>query len=179
MKKSRILTITGAIIILIVIFAFIFSIIYNNQIEKFLNQNIKNYDLSIVVLLSLILELIPQYISPHALILNGVIIKISLFQVTLFAIMGSILGGILGFELGKKYSKIKYKTKRWIKIKDYLNKYGKQYMAISAVSPLPYSPLIFGALKITRKEFYIYGLISRIIGLIVLGISLNYGLKFF
>jgi len=174
MKTKKSITIIGLTITFLIIGLFALSWIYKTEFQTFLTETAKAYGLIVIVALSFLLDFIPQYISPHMLILNSAIIKIPIIETSIFVSIGGLIAGIVGFELGRKYSKLEYDTENRKKIKRYLDKYKKPYMAIAAISPLPYSPLIFGSLKIPRKDFYIYGLFVRVIGYLGLGLILSW-----
>ena len=79
--------------------------------------------------------------------------------------MAVIIGGLLGFWLGKKYGfrmvcamAKKESIQTILRFKD---KYGNFFMFLSAFSPLPYFPIIFGAVLVEKKDFIVYGLIPR------------------
>ncbi len=55
---------------------------------------------------------------------------------------------------------------------------GAIIVIISAMTPLPYVPLIFGALGLRRKAFLFYGMIPRAITILLLGIMLKLGISF-
>ena len=48
-----------------------------------------------------------------------------------------------------------------------INKKGKIIVAIAAVSPVPYIPMVLGAIKMARKEFILWGILPRSIGIII------------
>jgi len=49
------------------------------------------------------------------------------------------------------------------------NKYGKIIIPIAAISPLPYLPVALGALNLSEKNFVIFGLIPRALGIAAYG----------
>jgi|GEM_PF-2094530 len=127
-----------------------------------------------------ILEVIPQLISPFlimfALISSGFNIHIVMFSI----VLGSILGSVLGFRLGKKYGLslvcAMLEQNSLNKLFLFLNKYGYLFILVSALTPLPYFPVFFGALNISKKEFIRYGVIPRSLGLLSLGYAVYFGL---
>lgn len=173
MNKKEI-KLVSTLMSLFILILFLISIIYKEQIASLLTSQEGFYGVAIFLFFSLLMDLIPQYLSPHFLIINAAILKIPLFYPTFFVILGSFIGSVLGFELGKKGSFLIYQRSDLSKTKLYIKKYGKYFMALAAISPLPYFPVVFGTLGIKRIEFLIFGLIPRIIGLVLLGIWLNF-----
>ena len=172
MKKT--IKIFNIIIALFFLFLFMFSIIKQDYIENLISNEIdETYSLFMIFLISSLLEFIPQYISPHIILLNTWIIGIPIFQILIITIIGSIIGSIIGFEVGRKsgsnFIKSIYGEKEIEIIGKKINEYGKWFVLVASVSPLPYVPIIFGSLDLTRKNFIFFGVIPRIIGLLLLG----------
>jgi len=127
-----------------------------------------------------ILEVIPQLMSPFiimiALISSGFNIHVTMFSI----LLGSIIGSIWGFNLGKKYGLnlvcAMLEQKSLNKLFLFLNRYGYLFILVSALTPLPYFPIFFGALNISKKEFIRYGVIPRSLGLLSLGYAIYFGL---
>jgi len=168
MKKSTEIEIFTAIGIILFFAA---SFFFRSQIKIWIGKEIAIYGLILIFLISALLEFLPQYISPHMLLLQSVLLGVSLTKISGIVIIGSIVGSIVGFEIGKKFGKRVVRNltsqKNYKKIKEKTEKHGKWVMALAAVSPLPYIPLVFGSLEIKRKEFIYYGVIPRTIGLII------------
>lgn len=156
-----------------VIFLFILSIIYKEFIISFLSPGSNNYLFPILFFFSFALEFIPQYISAHILLINLAILDIPLFHTTAIIVIGSFVGSIFGFEVGRKISQKAFEKEELKKIKDYISKYGKFFMALASISPLPYFPIIFGFLRIKRVDFLLFGLVPRAGGIILLGFLLG------
>jgi membrane protein YqaA with SNARE-associated domain len=170
--KKKTLKISGFLISGIVIFLFSLSIIYKNTIISFLSAQTGSYLLTLLFILSFLMELIPQYISAHLLIINIAILDMPLFYATVIITIGTFLGNIAGFEIGRKSSFQAFQKKELRKVENYISKYGKFFMFIAALSPLPYFPMIFGFLKIKRRDFVFFGMLPRIIGIILLSLFL-------
>lgn len=165
MKKRRIVEIISVISIIII---FLVSFFFKDQIGYWIGKEVALYGLIIIFLLSFSLEIIPQYIGPHMLIVEAKILEIPLTEIYITIIIGSIIGSIIGFEIGRKFgrrivkrisSKENYKI-----IKEKTEKYGKWVMALAGISPLPYLPIVFGSLEIKRKDFFYFGILPRITG---------------
>lgn len=163
MKKwFEVLTIS---IFVFFILLFFVSIIFRGQITSVLDEQIKTYGLLGLFIGSFILELIPQYIAPQLFVFNSALIGLPFLKSILSLYFGSVFGSIIGFEIGKKYGEknlegyLKENTKR--KIKNIIKRWGNFGLFVTAISPLPYLPMVFGALFIKRKNFIIYGVIPR------------------
>ena len=174
---KKLIRLLNILIAFLFLFLFLFSIIKRDYIEKIISREIgETYSLLLIFLTSSLLELIPQYVAPHVILLNAKIIGLSIFPMFPLATIGSAIGSILGFEIGRKYSfrfiMNLYSEKEIKSIERNINYYGRWFVLVAAVSPLPYIPLIFGSLNLTRKNFIIFGVIPRIAGLLLLGFIL-------
>lgn len=133
------------------------------------------YGLFAIFVLSLFFDLFPQYLSAHALIVIAAgLARNNLFLVSIVVLGATFLASVLGFSIGRYleesffidvFGKEKYK-----KIEKGMAKKGKWYVAISAVSPLPYIPILFGALDMRWKDFFLWGIIPRLLGIIATSI---------
>lgn len=165
MRRRRIIEIIS---IISIIFIFLISFLFKEQLKNWIGDEVAIYGILIIFFLSFILEIIPQYIGPHMLIVEAKILAIPLLKIFTIVIIGSLIGSFVGFEIGRKFGKRiikKYSSKEnYKKIKDKTKKYGKWVMAIAGISPIPYLPIVFGSLGIKRKEFFYFGIIPRFIG---------------
>jgi membrane protein YqaA with SNARE-associated domain len=130
-----------------------------------------------IFLITFLLELLPQYVTPHIFLIEAKILGFSLIPLLGVLIMASFFGSIAGFEIGRKYG-VKvvdrlYGNKEEHKLKKLVKKHGKWIIALAAVSPLPYIPIIFGSIGIKRENFLTYGILSRIAGLIVFALFIS------
>ena len=169
MKSKKLIKILTTIFVFIFLFLFILTIVYARDIESFFGSNLESYGAGILFLVAFLIELIPNYLSPHIGVVNAYFLNINFQTTFLFLILGSIMGSILGFEIGKKYGitlEKNFLSKDKIdKIEEILNEKGKWGVLLAAVSPLPYWPIILGSLKFSRKNFFIFGIIPRSIGI--------------
>ncbi|MBI3334853.1 VTT domain-containing protein [Candidatus Pacearchaeota archaeon] len=135
-------------------------------------MKLQTYGVLAFFLISLVLEFVPQYISPHIIIFSSPLFNINLFVVLLVTLIGSALGSSLGFAVGRLYglhfAASLFSTKTLTKIIHAMNEHGRWYVLIAALSPLPFIPLIFGALHFSRRNFFWFGLIPRMLGLCVI-----------
>lgn len=174
MERTGKIRAIGIIITIVIAIFFIETIIFRTEIENFLAGGTKAYGAIAIFTGSFLLDMLPQYLSPHIFFLQFGIINFPLSLLIVSVILGSSLGSILGFETGKKFGpklvNSAYDKKKSERIRKKIHHHGKWFMALAAISPLPYIPLIFGALGINRREFFFFGLIPRIIGLTIFGL---------
>jgi len=164
------------LLILAITALFVLSIIYRTSLEAWATKEVSVYGMLMVFLISFFLELLPQYITPHIFLIEAKILNIEIVPMLGVLIMATLFGSIAGFEIGRKYgTKIvdKFYRKEEHKLKKLSRKHGKWLVAIAAVSPLPYIPLVFGSIGIKRNEFYTYGILTRIAGLIILALFVS------
>lgn len=177
---KKVLEIVGGAIFIGMIILFLYSIFGYSSLKGFLFDKITLYGLPALFLLSFFIEVFPQYFSAHMIVIIAALLEMNLFLATLFIVLATLLASIIGFWIGKNieenllrnlFGKTVYK-----KVDRGMNKYGKWYVAVSAISPFPYVPIIFGALDMDWKKFLIYGMIPRTIGFIITGIFAYYAL---
>ena len=172
-KALKIMSVITAILIIIII---IFSIVNYTLFKKDLSAQIIAYGLPAILLISFLLEALPQITSAHAILLSAILLGVNSYSATIFVTIGAIIASLLSFWLGKiieiKLLKKLMDEKTIIKVKKQTEKHGKWYATASAISPLPYIPILFAALGMSWKNFLIYGLIPRIIGFIFMGLLL-------
>lgn len=153
----------------------IYSIANYAQVHKWATEYILSYGLVAIFVLSLFFDLFPQYLSAHALILIAAgLARSNLFIVSLVVLAATFLASILGFAIGKYleegFLEEVFGKENYRKIEKGMREKGKWYVAISAVSPLPYIPILFGALDMDWKEFFLWGIIPRMAGFVITSI---------
>ncbi|MCH7568808.1 MAG: VTT domain-containing protein [Nanoarchaeota archaeon] len=170
--KKNIVKIITIIVLVLVVISLVVGIANYTALETQVTYYIKSYSMASIFILSLLIELIPQsFLAPTILIISAALLKLSLIPVIIIIMMGSIIGSALGFELGRYYGvkfvkDISVSEKRK-KIKEAMNKRGKWAVTLAAISPIPYIPLIIGSLDMSRKNFFLFGIIPRALSLIV------------
>ncbi len=129
---------------------------------------------------SAFLEFVPQVLNPYLVILVGIASGIGVYIVTVTVILGSVFGSVLGFELGNVYGPRLITTllnkDTTIKLLDFWEKHGRAFVFVSALTPVPYVPLLFGSLKMPRRDFWLWGILPRMIGFIIIGFGYYFGL---
>ncbi len=179
-NKNRARIIDG-IIISIILFISIFAIIKYNYFQEELSHTVEKYGFMGVFVFSFVLESVPQLIHPFSSVIFASGIGLNVTIATLFALAGSFVGAAIAFEIGRKYGfRIicpLFSEKTLVRTLKSLNNYGNLFIFISAMSPLPYLPLMFGSLGIKRKYFWIYGIIPRAVSFMILGYLLQVGIN--
>jgi len=174
MKNEKILRIITVLFAVTLVILFVLSIVYQKDIENKIGSNLESYGAIILFLAAFIIELIPNYLSPHLGVINAYVLDISLKTTIFFLALGSIIGSIIGFELGKKYGTKLTKNfleERKIKeIENILNKKGRWGVLLAAISPIPYLPIILGSIKFSRKNFISFGVIPRSVGITLIAL---------
>ncbi len=180
-KKGRGVRILDWIIISVIILISIYAIIKYNYFQEELSHGVERYGVLGVFVFSFILESIPQFIHPFSSVIFASGIGINVFIATFFSLIGSFVGAVVAFEIGKRYGFRLvcplFSEKTLVRTLKSLDKYGNVFILISAVSPFPYLPLIFGSLGIRRKYFWLYGILVRAISFIFLGFLLQIGVN--
>jgi len=172
-KTIRKVEVFGVLLSLVIIATLIYGIVNIGNIGDTIKEEIYYLGIPGIILSSMFLDFFPQLVSPFIVLASAIIAGFNPHLAILFVILGSSIGATLGFILGKKYmfvianrlisqNKIKKMTLM-------MNKYGKWAVSLTAISPLPYLPILIGALNFSKRNFIIYGLIPRAIGLTIFG----------
>ncbi len=169
-------TIVIAFILLFLTLSLIFSLNIDS-LETNLSKQVERYGIIGIFVLSFLLDFIPQIISPYIPLFAGLLLGINPMSVAFAAILGSTLASIAGFEIGKKhgeeYVRDLINRKDREKFEGKVKKYGKWGVLLAALTPVPYLPMVAGAIGITRKEIWGYGIIPRDISFILIGLFFN------
>lgn len=155
----------------ILLIALIYSAISYDSLQDVITNEIGVYGYIAIFLIILFLELIPQIISPIFVLLTSLLAGMNVYLIVLIAIIASLFGSLLGFYLGKSYGE-KYlrffsNEKTLNKVSRFWDKYGKVFVTISALTPLPFVPFVFGSIKMKWKDFLVYGIIPRTLNFII------------
>ena len=170
-KTKKVIEFTSVFITLLILSLFAYSITNITSLEKETSSLIQNYGIPSLFIISIFLDLIPQYISPIIILAIAIITNINIYYATIAIILGSTIGSIIGYTIGRKYLhnavdllSSRKSTKRIIEL---TNNYGKIIIPLAAVSPIPYLPIVIGAIQFSKRNFIIYGLIPRAISLAI------------
>ena len=173
-KKIKATIKAGAALVTIVSLVLIFYTLINPEtLQQQFSTQVQNYGIPSLFILSLLLDLIPQLISPVVILAAAILAGINIHYAVAITILGSTIGSVIGFALGKKYMyeavSLTTSPKAAQKLTNLTNKYGKIVVPLAAISPLPYLPVLLGAMNLTKKNFIIYGLIPRALSFIIFG----------
>lgn len=175
MKKS--IGIISVLISLIVIALMIYGLINAKEISNEVSSQIQDYGIPALFFIALILDLIPQIISPVAAMVLAVVMGINIYLAIIATILGSTIGSTIGYWIGRKYmfdAVNAIASKKSVdRLTNLTNRYGKVAVPLAAISPVPYLPVLLGAMNFTKKNFIIYGLIPRALSIIILS-SITY-----
>ena len=178
MSRRRGLKISASLFSIVILVGILFllgvSFFDQERVAQFLTTNIARYGIVSLFFINFMLDFIPQLMTPYSTLVSFLFVGFNPQLVIWFTITGALAGSILGFEVGRKYGEeivedfVEKKT--IMKIARFMNNYGgKIAILIAAISPLPYIPMIVGALNMKRKNFIIYGLLVRFFGLLIVG----------
>ncbi len=168
-------TILTILIFVIIVYGFVNYAFLKNEFTNV----IISYGMLAVFILSFLLDLFPQPFSAHNIVLGAGLLGFPMYQVVVITIIAAFLASVLGFWIGKYFEEAfiedLFGRKKINEMKNRMNKGGgKWYVLLSAISPLPYIPILFGAFEMTWKNFFIYGITPRILGFIVTGLFVHY-----
>ena len=178
--KKRSIHVIDFIIVILIITLSVLLIIGYNFFKGEVTREIMAYGLLGLFVLVFLLDFIPQIISSHFAIIAGASSGLDINLVVLFSVIGTILGSMLGFKVGRKqglcfiYYHFKEKTVK--RVFGFWKKYGHMFVMLSALTPLPYFPVIFGSLEMSKEDFIKYGLIPRIVSFVLIGYGVYFGL---
>ena len=147
---------------------------YRHFLKIEINSIISAYGLLGIVLMVFILDFFPQYLSSYLVLISGLVFGLNPIITCMFVIIASSSSAILAYKLGKKSSKRFIKNiieqRDYEKMSEGINKWGKWIVFASAITPIPYFPILFGALGFDQRKFYFYGLLPRALGFIAVTI---------
>jgi len=172
-QEKRSIRIISSLITIISIALIIYTLINLTTLQEEFSSQVQSYGIPSILTLSILLDLIPQLISPIIILAASLVAGANTPLAIIATIVGSSIGSIIGFALGKKYmckAVTLLSTEPTRKRLTHLtNKYGKIIVPLAAISPLPYLPVLLGAMNLSKKNFLIYGLIPRALSFIVFG----------
>ena len=172
-KVKTTLEVIATLVTLISLALIFYTLTSSEALKQEFSTQVQDYGIPSLFIFSLLLDLIPQLISPVVMLATAILAGINIHCAILVTILGSTLGSIIGFALGKKYMytavDVLTSKKATQRLTYLTNKYGKIIVPIAAISPLPYLPVLLGAMNLSRKNFAIYGLIPRILSFIIFG----------
>ncbi|MBT7101980.1 hypothetical protein HN935_00535 [archaeon] len=156
----------------VVIALMIYGLMNAGAISEQMSSQIEDYGAIALFFMSIIFDLIPQIISPVAAMVMAVVMGVGLYPAIIATILGSTIGSTIGFILGKKYMfdavNAMTSEKAVERLTSLTNRYGRIVVPLAAISPVPYLPVLLGAMNFSKRNFIIYGLIPRALSIIIL-----------
>ncbi len=177
-KEIRVMSIALLAIIVIISIYFVWNY---GETRQYMANNIINYGLLALFVFVLLIEFLPQLLSPDFVLLWGISLGINVYSAVIVTMVASIIGSMVAFLVGYHYGFHAiapfFKEKTVNKTVKFWNKYGKWFVIAAGTIPLPipYFPLIFGALRMKKRQFILWGIIPRTLGFIATGIVGYYG----
>jgi len=134
---------------------------------------ISRFGVSALFVFAGLFDFVPQFISPKLVLIAALISGLDPFTAVLTAILGTTLGSIFAFEVGHHYGRdyverlIDRKNEK--QFERTIHEYGKWGVLVSAITLL-YMPIVIGAVGISRKVLWLYGILPRIFIYILIGL---------
>jgi membrane protein YqaA with SNARE-associated domain len=178
MGKYQTIKILSFILGLIVLAFFIYSLInykvLQNELEGALGEKVEQYGLPSVFVLGFLLEISPQpFASALVPFANGVLIGLDFTKLLIFMLVGVVLASFfaywLGIYCGKAIAVKLVGLAKYDGAHKTFKKYGRLGMAILALTPLPYFPILGGIFKMKFIDFVLYAVFPRMIHMVVYG----------
>jgi len=173
MKKSK-LRIFGTIVSILLVLFFIATIVYRDYISQLITVEVQLYGSIVLFIATTFSEILPQYIGPQLILIQAGLLGFPPYLLALIVLAGSTSGTLLGFYLGKRYGEpiieAFYNKQENKRIENAINKYGVIFVTLAAISPLPYLPIVFGALGMKLKNILFFGLLPRLLTLIFISL---------
>lgn len=188
MEKEKIrkeIRIASIVLLMIIVTISIFLVWNYEETRQYMANNIVNYGLLSIFIFVLVIEFLPQLLSPDFILLWGIGFGINVYSAVIVTMVASIIGSLMSFLLGYHYGFHTiapfFKEKTVDKTVKFWNKHGKWFVLAAGTLPLPipYFPLLFGALRMKKMQFILWGIIPRTLGFIATGIVGYYGFNGF
>lgn len=171
----RAVSILFAVLVVLII---VLGIVKYAYFEALAEDWIGSFGLMGIFIISFLVDFFPLYVSPHFAMVSAMLFGLDVVWVSFLAATGSFFGSAISFELGSYVRKEIINEITGKKNNDYikraLNTWGSWFVALATVTPLPYFPIVLGSLHMSRKRFYLFGLLPRAIGIIAFGLILSY-----
>lgn len=180
-KEIRIIS----LIVIVIIFIIGIYAVYNyDHTEEYMTSVLQNYGLISLFIIVFGLEFLPQVISPDYSLLLAIGLGINVPYAVLVTMIASMVGSAFAFLIGYHYGFDTiapfFKKETLSKTLKFWDKHSRWFVLASGTIPLPipYVPLIFGALRMKKTDFVIWGIIPRALGFILTGIVGHYGIVY-
>ena len=165
MEKEKIMQTILLVIMVLAITLFLYTLINYNALRENVSEKIEKYGYFGVAIMSFFLDGFPQFLSADIALIGGGLIGLNIFTTFLIVSSSSALAGMIlygiGYSKGKKVVKLFIGEEKYKKFNSLSKTKGKIAVTLAALSPIPYLPILIGALKIHPYDFLIYGVIMR------------------
>jgi len=171
LMRNILVKIIGMVILVLTVLSLVIGFMNYEYLADKVDRGISTYGSWGIFLIVVFLEVVPQYLSPHILIVSASLFGVDIWSTLLAMITGAIIGSLVGFEIGKRNGKSFVegfvKKKDFDKLEKGMNNIGKWIVLIAALTPVPYIPLVIGALNMDRKKFIYWGTLPRCFALTI------------
>lgn len=176
-RLKRILLILGVTTITLL------AILNYNHIEEkigvILGDQIENFGYAAIIFAVFLLEAVPQpFVSALVPFTTGFFLGLDFHNLVIITLITAISANYLAYFFGYYYSdtigKFLVNPKNYEKSLRWFEKYGKKGIAILALTPLPYFPIMGGVFKMSLKDFSIYAIIPRILHFLTFAYLLSF-----
>ncbi|MCU0642172.1 MAG: VTT domain-containing protein [archaeon] len=162
-----------------VLLLFLSGVIYKSIIGMELTTQLAAYGFVGLFALVFVLELIPQYFSPFMVSISALLFGLDPFAVCLVSVVASSVSSLTAFRIGRKLStrfvedivnggKKKEKNNSHNLTGRIINGWGRWIVLATALTPLPYFSMLFGAMRMKPDNFYLFGMVPRVAGYVLI-----------
>jgi len=167
MKFKTLIQLLGWIVFILTVFLFVYSLINYSALEKELSGKVREGGYIIIFVFSFLLEGLPQILSPDIVLIAGALVKLNMAVVFIVIIVSCTLSSLFFYFIG--YTGSRRIALNFVDENAYYGfiklskKWGKFALAIAALTPVPYLPIIPGMMKMRFSDFLVFGIAMRII----------------
>lgn len=179
-RNFKIITFVLALIFLILfIYAIVNYKILRQSISEEVSEYVDEYGYYAIFILVVLFEISPQpLVSGIIPLATGLTLGMSDYYLLITSAIGVVVSSLLGYFIGKRWGidvSIKLIGKKdYQRYLELAKKYGNIAIAIAALTPVPYLPVLAGAFKMKLNDFITYGIFFRIIYFLIFGYFLSY-----
>lgn len=148
--------------------------------EGLMNSFIDEFGLIGIMIFSFFADLFEQPFGPEIPASAGVLLGLNFVLVIVFSVIGSYAGSLINFYIGSRYLSKRVgdieENKIGKKHYKFFNKYGKLALTLAAISPVPWVAFCWlaGIFKMKLRQFFIWGLIPRLLRILGIVLIVNY-----
>ena len=157
---------------LFVIFAVVMTF-QSEGLKALILKYIQVYGIFAVLVLAFLLDMLWQPVGPEVPISIAILFGLNSFYVFIFTLLGSYSASLLNYFLGRGIlsNKVMFSMTKEDRIKysNLFKKYGKWGLFVAAIGPIPWVPFCWlaGSFKMKFRRFVIYGLVPRLLRILV------------